>query len=146
MSRMTQDLTTAMKARQSDVVSTLRQIVALVRTEEKSGKVAKMLTEAEVLKLLAKEVKKREESALIFEQAKRPELAARERSEITIIKTYLPESLGEEELDAMIEEALAETGAQSMKDMGAVMKVLNARVAGRADGALVSSKVKARLA
>jgi uncharacterized protein YqeY len=116
-----------------------------LKNEAVSGDVAKELSDAEVIVVLGREAKKRRESAAAYDDAGRPELAARERDELEVLITYLPAQLTDDELAALVTQAIAETGADSPKAMGAVMKVLTPRIAGRADGGRVSAAVKAAL-
>lgn len=148
--RLHSDLTTAMKARDALVVSTLRMVLSAVRTEEVAGATARELDDAEVLKVLAKESKKRQESAEAFDGANRPELADKERAEAKILAGYLPAQLDDDEVAALAADAVAQVGADTgqapgMRQMGQVMKLASAAAAGRADGSRVSSAVKARL-
>ena len=146
LDRLTADLTTSLKARDTLRTSTLRQLIAAVRHEEKAGSVARELTEDEVLKVLARESKKRRESAQIYADAGAPERAANETAEADIVDEYLPKRLTDDELVALVDAVVAETGASSLKDMGAVMKEATARAQGRADGKALSALVRARLA
>ncbi|AEF41377.1 GatB/YqeY domain-containing protein [Hoyosella subflava] len=144
------DLTAAMKAKDSATTATLRMLIAAIRTEEVSGTEAKELTDADIIKVLTKEAKKRAESATVFSDAGREELASKERAEGDIIARYLPKQLSDEELDAVVTKALAaveqETGERpGMRQMGQVMKVASAEVAGRADGSRVAAMVKQKL-
>jgi uncharacterized protein YqeY len=104
------------------------------------------LSDADLLGILGKMVKQRRESIAQYEAAGRLELAEREQAEIAVISEFLPQPLAQSELEAMVDEAVAETGAQSVRDMGAVMALLRERVRGRADMSAVSGLVKARLA
>lgn len=113
--------------------------------EEVSGATARELSEDEVLKVLAKEAKKRREAATAYNEAKRPELAAKEDSELAILQAYLPAQLPDAELETLVAQALRETGATSVAQMGLVMKIATARVAGRADGGRVAAIVKSAL-
>ncbi|MEO6881451.1 MAG: GatB/YqeY domain-containing protein [Mycobacteriaceae bacterium] len=149
-SRLHSDLTTAMKARDALVVSTLRMALSAVRTEEVAGTTARELDDAEVLKVLAKESKKRQESAEAFDGANRPELADKERAEASILAAYLPSQLDDGEVAALAADAVeavrADNGeAPGMRQMGQVMKLASAAAAGRADGGRVSSAVKSLL-
>jgi len=138
------DLTTAMKAKDAERLSTLRMVKAnlMNRQIEKGGE----LTDDEVTKALQSLVKQRRDSIEQYEKAGRAELAAKEAAEIAHIDVYLPQSATPEEIAAAVEAAVGETGASSMKDMGAVMKAAMANLAGKsADGKAVSEAVKARL-
>jgi uncharacterized protein YqeY len=144
------DLTAAMKGRQPTVVATLRMALAAVTTEEVAGKVARELSDDEVLKVLSREVKKRNEAAEAFAGAGRKEQADAELAEAEVLKTYLPAQLSDDELVDIVAQAVAEVAAQSgeqpgPKQMGQVMKAANAKVAGRADGGRVAAVVKAKL-
>jgi uncharacterized protein YqeY len=140
------DLNTAMKARDELTLATLRMALTAVTTEEVSGKTARELSDDEVLKVLTREGKKRREAAQAYDDAQRPELAARERAEGEVLDRYLPAQLGDDEVAEIVRAAIAETGATGPRDMGAVMKVVQPAVAGRADGKRVSSEVKSQLA
>ena len=142
--RITGDLTAAMKAKDAGRTSTLRMVKAAVQNREieKGGE----LTEDEMTKALQSLVKQRRDSVEQYEKANREELAAKERAEIAVIEEYLPRAATREEIERAVEEAVAETGATSVKQMGAVMKAAQARLAGRsADGRAVSEIVKAKL-
>ena len=140
------DLTAAMRAREHVRVATLRMVLAGISTEEVSGAESRELTDAETLKVVMKEAKKRKESAAAYREAGRPELAEREEAELAVLETYLPEQLGEDELTAIVDRAVEQVGATSMAQMGQVMKVAQAEISGRADGGVVAAQVKARLA
>jgi uncharacterized protein len=142
--RITGDMTAAMKARDAARTSTLRMVKAAVQNREieKGGE----LTEEEMTRALQSLVKQRRDSVEQYERGGRAELAEKERAEIAVIEEYLPRAATREEIERAVEEAIAETGASSMKQMGAVMKAAQARLAGRsADGRTVSEVVKARL-
>jgi uncharacterized protein YqeY len=139
------DLTTAMKARDELRAATIRMALTAITNEEVAGKTARELSDDEVLKVLGREVKKRKEAAEAFAGAGRAEQAAREEAEGDVLSAYLPAQLSDEELHTMVDAAVAETGAEGPKAMGAVMKVLTPRVAGRADGSRVAAAVKAKL-
>jgi uncharacterized protein YqeY len=140
------DLTTAMKARDELTASTLRMVLTAITTEEVAGKQARELSDDEVLKVLAREGKKRRESIEAFASAGRDELAERERAEAAVIDRYLPAQLGDDELAALVTAAIAASGADGPKAMGQVMKVLTPRIAGRADGGRVAAEVRRQLA
>lgn len=142
--RIVADLTSAMKAKDADRLSTLRMVKAnlMNRQIEKGSE----LSDDEVTKALQSLLKQRRDSIEQYEKAGRNELAAKEQSEISVIETYLPQAASPEEIDAAVAEAISESGATSMKDMGAVMKAAMAKLAGKsADGKLVSEAVKSRL-
>ena len=149
--RLRDDLTTAMKARDELVKSTLRMTLTAVHNVEVAGTEARQLDDAEVLQVITKEAKKRAESAEAFAAAGRDELAAQERAEGEILARYLPQQLGDDELAALARDAVAaveaETGqAPGPRQMGQVMKKAQAAAAGRANGKRVSAAVKALLA
>ena len=140
------DLHDAMRQRDQLRSSTLRMALAAITTEEVAGESARELTDAETLKVVAKEAKKRKESASAYADAGRPELAARENAELAILEAYLPAQLDDAELDAIAAAAADEVTATGMKQMGQVMKAAQAQVAGRADGGRVAAAVKKVLA
>lgn len=138
------DMTAAMKAKDADKTGTLRMVKAALmnRQIDKGGE----LTDDEVQKALASLVKQRRDSIESYEKAGRAELAAKEAAEIAVIETYLPQAATADEIIAVVEAAVAETGASSIKDMGNVMKATMAKLAGKsADGKAVSDAVKAKL-
>ncbi|MFE3292870.1 GatB/YqeY domain-containing protein [Rhodococcus sp. NPDC059234] len=144
------DMTAAMKAKDPLRLKTLRMLLAAVQTEEVSGKEARELTDDEVLKVLAKESKKRGESAEIYTEAGRGELAATERAEAQIIDEYLPTPLTDAELADVADTAIAQIAEElgerpGMRQMGQVMKVATELAAGKADGSRISKAVKDRL-
>ena len=143
--RLQADLTTAMKARDELRTATLRMALTAVKTEEVSGGAARELADDEVLKVLAREAKKRRESATAYTDAGRAELAEREDAERVVLEEYLPSQLSDEELAALVAAAVAEAGATSPQQMGAVMKLVTLRVAGRAEGGRVAAAVKKAL-
>ena len=139
------DLTTAIRERDQLRAGTLRLALTAITTEEVSGKEARELTDDEVLKVLAKEAKKRREAATAYAEAGRTELAEREEAERAVLEAYLPAQLSDEELEAIVARAVEETGATGMPQMGQVMKVAQAAVAGRAEGGRVAAAVKRAL-
>ena len=143
--RLTADLTAAIKQRDELVTATLRLALAAIRTEEVAGKAARQLSDEEELAVLTREAKKRREAAEAFEGAGRDELAARERSEGTVLDRYLPAQLTDDELADLVRRAIAETGATEPRQLGAVMKVATAAVAGRAAGGRVAGEVRRQL-
>lgn len=148
--RLRADLTAAMKAKQTIELATLRMALASVKSEEVAGKTARELTDDEVLKVLGREVKKRNEAAEAFANAGRKEQADTELAEAAVLKRYLPEQLEPAALQALIQEAILEVSAQSseplsQKHMGQIMKAANTKVAGRAEGAQVAALVRAAL-
>jgi uncharacterized protein YqeY len=139
------DLTAAMKRRDDVATSALRMALAAVKEAAVAGKEAKELTDDEILKVLNKEVKRRDEAAEAFRNADRPDRADREQAERYILAAYLPAALTPDELEAIITEVLTEGGFSGMQAMGPAMKAVTAKVAGRADGKTVSDLVRARL-
>jgi len=144
--RLHADLNVAMKARDELTTATLRMALTAVTTEEVAGKQARELSDDEVLRVLGREAKKRREAAEAFDTAGRAELAARERAEGAVIDAYLPAQLGDDELAELVRAAIAETSASGPQQMGAVMKVVQPKLAGRADGKRVSDEVRRQLA
>ncbi|KAA5601945.1 GatB/YqeY domain-containing protein [Blastochloris sulfoviridis] len=144
---LTEALTAAVKAQDKRRMSTLRLITAALKDRDidARGNGKGPLADDEIFALLAKMIKQRQESATIYADAGRPELAAQEREEIDIIAAFLPQQLGEDEAKAAIAAVVAETGAAGMKDMGKVMAVLKERFGGRMDFGKASSWVKAAL-
>ncbi|MGY0060294.1 GatB/YqeY domain-containing protein [Streptomyces sp. LZ34] len=148
-SRLKDDLTAAIKTRDELRSSTLRLTLTAIQKEEVAGETARELSDAEVEKIIARESKKRREAAEAFAQGGRAEQAERERAEGEVLAEYLPKQLTDEELDALVAEAVREAaagGAQGPRAMGAVMKIVNPKVAGRAEGGRVAAAVKRRLA
>ena len=143
--RLHSDLTDAIRSRDEVRSATLRMALTAVKNEAVSGNEARELTDADVVAVLGREAKKRRESATAYDDAARPELAARERAELEVLEGYLPAQLDDDELATLVAEAIAETGAESPKQMGQVMKVLTPRIAGRADGGRVAAAVRAAL-
>jgi uncharacterized protein YqeY len=144
--KLKSDLTEAIRNRQEAKSSTIRMVLTAITNEEVSGKEARTLTETEIMTVLTREAKKRREAAEAFDQGGATERAQREREEGEIIATYLPTPLSDEELSSLIAEAISSTGATGPQGMGQVMKFLQPKVAGRADGAKVSTAVKTALA
>lgn len=148
--RMQADLVAAMKARDDLVRSTLRMAMTAIKNEEVAGTEARELSDNEVLGVLNREVAKRRDSAEAYTAGNRPELAEKELAEVEVLQRYLPAALTDAELDAIVAEEVAAAAAQAgevltMRQMGLVIKAVNARAAGRAEGAKVAAKVKAAL-
>lgn len=137
---------TAMREKNAVALGTIRMLKAAVKNAaiEKGGADAE-LTDTEIVAVIRREVKKRQDSIEQYGSAGRDDLADKEKAELAVLESYLPEPLGEAELAAIVEAAVAEVGATSRKEMGAVMKLVNERVAGRADGKTVSQAVMAKL-
>lgn len=138
------DIKVAMKAKNEAELRTLRAIKSAILLEKTSGN-SKELTEDDEIKMLQKLAKQRRDSLDIFKQQNREDLAAKEEEELAIIERFLPKPLTDEELEALLKEIIAETGASSPADMGKVMGAATKRVAGRADGKTISAKVKSLL-
>ncbi|MCB5178716.1 GatB/YqeY domain-containing protein [Streptomyces antimicrobicus] len=147
--KLQEDLTTAIKARDELRSSTLRLTLTAISKEEVAGTEARVLSDDEILKVIAKEAKKRREAAEAFAQGGRPEQAERETAEGEVLNAYLPKQLSDDELAAIVAEAVAEAkagGAEGPRAMGAVMKIVNPKVAGLAEGGRVAAAVKQALA
>ncbi|MDT4973533.1 MAG: uncharacterized protein QOG22_3676 [Pseudonocardiales bacterium] len=143
--RLRADLNAAMKARDELTTATLRMALTAVSTEEVAGTQSRELSDDEVLRVLSREAKKRREAAEAFDAAGRTELAERERAEGVVLDAYLPTQLGDDELSELVRTAVAEAGATGPQQMGAVMKLVQPQVAGRADGKRVSDEVRRQL-
>jgi len=141
--RILQDVKDAMRTKDKPRLATLRLITAAIKQREVDERIE--LDDTQVITVLDKMSKQRRESISQFEQAGRDDLIAQEAAELELIQTYLPEQLGEDELQTLIEEALQQTGAASIKDMGKVMGQLKPKLQGRADMGAVSALIKARL-
>ena len=139
------DLKAAMKAKDADTLRTLRSVIAAVQEAETSGKGPAELDDDGVQKVIAAQAKNRIEAAEAFDDGGRAEQAAAERAELAILETYLPAKLSETELNELVDRVLADNGFDSMENMGAAMKAVNAEVAGRAEGRAVADLVKAKL-
>ena len=143
--RLRSDLTTAIRGRDEVATATLRMALAAITTEEVAGSDARELSDDEVVKVLARESKKRREAAEAFGSAGREELAERERAEGTVLERYLPTQLDDAAVSELVAAAIAETGAGGMQQMGAVMRVAQQQAAGRADGKRLSTEVRRQL-
>ena len=139
------DLHSSMREHDKVRSETLRMALTAITNEEVSGTTARELSDQEVLKVLVKEAKKRREAATAYNEAKRPELAAKEEAELVILEAYLPAQLSNAELEALVAQAFSETGATGVSQMGLVMKAATALVAGRAEGGRVAAIVKSAL-
>jgi len=145
LERIEADLKQAMKDKAKDKISALRSIktaLMLARTEKGANQ---QISEENEIKILQKLLKQRKESAEVYEQQKRNELAEQERKEASYIESYLPEQMSDEELTSVIQGIIEEVGAQSMSDMGKVMGVATRQLAGKAEGKAISEKVKSLL-
>ncbi|MFD9219838.1 GatB/YqeY domain-containing protein [Streptomyces sp. NPDC060064] len=148
-SKLKEDLTEAIRARDELRSSTLRLTLAAITKEEVAGKTARELSDDEVQKVIAKEAKKRREAAEAFAQGGRTESAEREQAEGVLLDAYLPKQLSDDELRTIVAQAVEEAkaaGAEGPRAMGAVMKIVNPKVAGRAEGGRVAAAVKQLLA
>jgi uncharacterized protein len=142
--RITEDMKAAMRSGDKDRLGAIRMILAGVKQREVDERIT--LDDAQVLAVLEKMVKQRREAIAQFEKGGRQDLVDRESAEVTVLQSYMPAQLSDAELDQIVTEAIASTGASSMKDMGKVMGVVKAKAQGRADMAAVSARIKARLA
>lgn len=138
-----EEMTAALRSGDKTRLGALRMLSAAIVNKEKD--VLHELSDDEVREVAAKEVKRRNESIEAFEAAGRTELADKERAEREVLQPYAPEQLGDAEVEALIDEAIASTGATSAKELGKVMGAVMAKAKGRVDGALVQAKVRARL-
>ena len=143
--RLRADLNTAMRARDQVRMRTLRMALTSITNEEVAGAAARDLTDDEIVKVLTREARKRREAAEAFSAAGRTDQAAAERAVGEILADFLPAQLSDDELAALVDAAIAETGASGMAGMGQVMKTVTPRIAGRADGARVAAEVRRRL-
>jgi len=143
--KLQSDLTDAIRSKAGVKSGTIRMLLAAITNEEVAGKSAKVLSDAEVVTVLSREAKKRREAVEAYTQAKRDDLANKEKEEAAVIALYLPEQLSEADIKKLIADAIAETNASGPSGMGQVMKVLQPKIAGKADGGFVSSLVKAAL-
>jgi uncharacterized protein len=141
--RITDDMKTAMRAGEKDRLATIRLVLAAVKQIEVDERIT--LDEARMLTVLEKMVKQRKESIAQFEAGGRADLVAKEAAELAVIQAYLPAQLSDTELDALIAEAIASTGATTIKDMGKVMGVVKSKAAGRADMGAVGARIKQKL-
>ncbi|WP_328670601.1 GatB/YqeY domain-containing protein [Streptomyces sp. NBC_00328] len=148
-SKLQEDLNAAIKGRDELRSSTIRLTLSAITNEEVAGKTKRELSDDEVQKVIAREAKKRREAAEAFTQGGRPESAERERAEGEILAVYLPKQLSDEELQQIVAQAVEEAkaaGAEGPRAMGAVMKIVNPKVAGQAEGGRVAAVVKQLLA
>ncbi len=141
--RITEDMKSAMRAGEKERLGTIRMLQAAIKQREVDERV--LLDDAQVIAVVEKMLKQRKESIAQFEQGHRPDLAAREQAEIELLVAYLPAQLTDAEVDSLIQEAIAATGAASVKDMGKVMGVVKAKAAGKTDMGAVSARIKAAL-
>jgi uncharacterized protein YqeY len=145
--QITDEMKAAMKSGDKVRLGALRMFLAAIKTKEVEGATARELSDDEIRQVAAKEVKKRSESIEAFDNAGRDELAAKERAEREVLEPYAPPQVDESAIDALVDEAIAATGATSVKEMGTVMGAVmaKAKALGQVDGAVVQAKVRARL-
>ena len=141
--RLQEDMKAAMRARESERLTTIRMLQAAIKQREVDER--RTLEEAEILSIVEKLIKQRKNSATQFRAGQRPDLADKEEAEIVMLTAYLPEPLSMEALDALIAESISQLEAAGPKDMGKVLNALRPQLLGKADMALVADKVKARL-
>ena len=141
--RIQEDMKSAMRSGEKERLANIRLIMAAIKQREVDERI--QLDDAQVLAAIEKMIKQRKESIVQFEAGGRADLVAKETAELKLLQAYLPEQLGEAELDALIAQAITSTGAASIKDMGKVMAQVKAAAAGRADMGAVSARIKARL-
>jgi uncharacterized protein YqeY len=141
--RITDDMKAAMRSGDKERLGVIRMITAAIKQREVDERIA--LDDGQVLGVLEKMIKQRKESVVQFEAGNRPDLVAKETAEINLLQTYLPAALSEPEIDALIVESIAASGATSIKDMGKVMNLVKSKAQGRADMAAVGAKIKAKL-
>ena len=141
--RITDDMKTAMRSGEKERLGVIRMLTAAIKQREVDERIT--LDDAQVVGVIEKMIKQRKESLQQFQAGHRPDLADKEAAEITLLQTYLPAALTDGEVDALIAEAIATSGAASIKDMGKVMALIKSRAQGRADMAVVGSKIKAKL-
>jgi len=141
--RITEEMKNAMRAGDKERLATIRLILSAIKQREVDERI--QLDDTQVLAVVEKMVKQRKEAISQFEAGGRADLVAKEQAEITVLQTYLPAQMSEAELDALITEAVASTGAASIKDMGKVMAAVKAKAQGRADMGAVSARIKQKL-
>ena len=141
--RITEDMKAAMRSGEKERLGLIRMITSAIKQREVDERIA--LDDAQVLSVLEKMIKQRKESLVMFQAGNRQDLVDKEAAEITLLQGYLPSQLSDAEIDTLIKEAIAATGAASIKDMGKVMGQIKAKAQGRADMAAVGAKIKARL-
>ena len=141
--RIREDMKLAMKAREKEKLKVIRLILAAIKQREVDERIE--LDDTQVLQLLDKMIKQRRDSIEAFDKAGRDDLSTIEREETLVIQDYLPQQLSESEIEALIDQAISESGAQGMKDMGKVMGILRPQLQGRADVGAASGKIKAKL-
>ena len=140
--KLQSDLTDAIRSKDGVKSGTIRMLLAAITNEEVAGKSAKVLSDAEVITVLSREAKKRREAVEAYTNAKRDDLANKEKEEAAVIALYLPEQLSETDIKKLITEAIAETNASGPAGIGLVMKVLQPKIAGKADGKIVTQIIR----
>jgi uncharacterized protein YqeY len=141
--RITEDMKTAMRSAEKDRLAVIRLLQAAIKQREVDERI--VLDDAQITSVLEKMIKQRRESVAAFEKGGRADLVAKENAEIAVLQPYLPAQLSDADLDALIAEAIASTGAASIKDMGKVMGIVKAKAAGKADMGAVGARIKAKL-
>ena len=141
--RITDDMKAAMRSGEKERLGVIRMVTAAIKQREVDERIS--LDDAQVLSVLEKMIKQRKESVAQFQAGNRADLVAKESAEIALLQGYLPSQLSDSELDALIADAIAATGAVSIKDMGKVMGIIKGKAQGRADMAAVGAKIKAKL-
>jgi uncharacterized protein YqeY len=141
--RITDDMKAAMRSGEKERLGVIRMITAAIKQREVDERIT--LDDAQVLSVLEKMIKQRKESVVQFQAGSRPDLVEKETAEITLLQTYMPSQLSDAELDGLIADAIAATGAASIKDMGKVMGIIKQKAQGRADMGAVGAKIKAKL-
>ena len=141
--KINDDMKSAMRAKEMDRLGTIRLLLSAIKQKEVDERVT--LTDADIISILNKMIKQRRESIVQFQAGNRPELAAKEEQEIQVLSVYLPQQMNDSEIDALIDEAIKNTNAKTIKEMGAVMAFIRNKAQGRADMAKVSEKIKAKL-
>ena len=141
--RITDDMKAAMRSGEKERLGVIRMITSAIKQREVDERIT--LDDAQVLSVLEKMIKQRKESLVQFQAGNRPDLVDKENAEITLLQTYMPSQLSDAELDGMIADAIAATGAATIKDMGKVMGIIKQKAQGRADMGAVGAKIKAKL-
>ena len=141
--RITEDMKNAMRAGEKERLATIRLILSAIKRREVDERI--QLDDTQVVAVIEKMVKQRKESIAQFEAGGRADLVAKEQAEMTVLQTYLPTQMSDAEVDGLIAEAIASTGAASIKDMGKVMAAVKAKAQGRADMGAVSARIKQKL-
>lgn len=141
--KITEDMKSAMRAKEMERLGTIRLLLSAIKQKEVDERIT--LIDADIISILNKMIKQRRESITQFQAGNRPELAAKEAQEIQVLTTYLPQQMSEQEIDALIQEAIQTVNAKTTKEMGAVMTFIRTKAQGRADMAIVSEKIKGKL-